>query len=443
MLEKLDLHLIYSLAREAGYSTCHLYAEHTATTEFELCDKENRTRHFESGGISIELKKENSETLYTFRTYQFSTEAILKLLGFAVPLEKTDLVHKTSTPKLPLLGKKLQNLNLLIRKINLENSLTKPVSFWFQEKRRKYQSSNDPNEIRSGEIEQGEIKLEIESSYKGKPLNFSYHFSKGNLEELWNELHNILPQIQRRIKLGSTDQWPAPQGPLPVGWSSRSIAKLVDCFIRGFEGDLVLKDFSYLPQLKLPLNFNFSLREKEPLSKESIDHEGSTRKPMIIFDGKKPKGLATDQIVAKELSVAPTGHSRRESFEAPSTISFWHPLMESSSRVNSVLSQMAEGLWVEEIEIKELDLLSSRATIYFSQVNLVHQGEIGESVEPFSWTLSLIELMGTLTHFSNDTSTTGLFHTKQKQRILTEYTTPDALSAEIFIPGSVPKGHYW
>jgi len=444
MLEKLDLDLIFHLVREAGFSSCRFYAERTSTTEFEIEDKDNKTRHSESGGLSIELKKEGSDTLFTFRTNQFSTQSVLSLLGLSCA-EATDRESPPPPSSVSSLsmGKKLQSLQLLIRRINLENSLTKPISFWFREKKQKYQTAQTPDGIKSGEIELGEARFQIESSYKGKPLNFSHHLSSGSLDDLWNQLQSLLGQIQKRIKLGSSEQWPLPEGPVPVGWSSQSLAKLADCFLRGFEGDLVLKDFSYLNSLSLPLGCQFSIQEKEPPLSQDIDHEGSPRKSILIFDGQKPKGLATDQTVANEFSISSTGHSRRESFERPSTISFWHPILQGNSEVNSVLSLMSEGIWVEELDVQDLDLITGTVTLYFSQINLVHQGAIGESIQPFSWTVSLLELLTSLTHFSQEKSTTGLFHTKQKQRILTEYTTPSALSLSINLPGSVPKTHYW
>jgi predicted Zn-dependent protease len=443
MLEKLDLDLIFHLVREAGFSSCRFYAERTLTTEFEIEDKDNKSRHHESGGLSIELKKEGNQTLFTFRTNQFSTQSVLNLLGLPQGETLDKNIPAPTIASSLTMGKKLQNLQLLIRRINLENSLTKPISFWFREKKQKYQWAQSPGEIKSGETELGEARFQIESSYKGKPLNFSHHLSSGSLDDLWTQLQSLLSQIQKRIKLGSSEQWPLPEGPLPVGWSSQSLAKLADCFLRGFEGDLVLKDFSYLNSLSLPLDYHFSIQEKEPPLSQDIDHEGSSRKSILIFDGQKPKGLATDKKVASEFSISSTGHSRRESFERPSTISFWHPVMRGNREVDSVLSLMSEGIWVEELDIQDLDLITGTVTLYFSQLNLVHQGAIGESVQPFSWTVSLLELLASLTHFSQDKSTTGLFHTKQKQRILTEYTTPSALSLSINLPGSVPKNHYW
>ena len=443
MLENVDLHLIYRLVQEAGYELCHFYAERTITTDFEINDKECKSRHSESGGLSIQLQKKNEEKKYTFRTQQFSTQSILELLNlpftFSPPQEP--LKGPNSTPSLT--GKKLQNLQLLIRKINLDNAISQPVSCCFQEKQQTYQSATAPGEIKSGEYHLGDVTLVIETLHKGTALNFSHQLSSTNLEGLWEQLQQLISNIQRRILLGCTEQWPVPSGPIAVGWSSQSIAKMTDCFLRGFEGDLVLKNFSYLTQLSLPLNYNFTIEEMPPPANQNNDHEGSDRKPLIIFDGKKPRGLATDKTVAQEFSVASTGHSRRESFEHPSTIGFWHPTIKGTTEVDSVLPLLTAGLWVEELEIKEFDLVSGTGTLYFSQVNLVHEGAIGESVAPFFWTVSLPEIMGSLTHFSNQTSTLGLFHTKQKQRVLTEFTAPSALSSELDLPGSVPKSHYW
>lgn len=443
MLGKLDLSLIFSKVKQAGYSYCKLYAERTTVLELEIYDKENRARHSESGGLSIELSKTGDSLPQTFRTNRLKTEEVLNLLELPYAPSEISQPICPPTAKTNLAGEKIQKLNLLIRKINLENSLSKPVFFWFQERNQIYETATCPNEVKIGESEQGEFRVRVDSQLKGKNLSFQTHFSTGVIEDLWKELDRLLGNIQRRIQLGSTERWPAPQGPISVGWSPSSIAKLVDGLVRGFEGDLVLKNFSFLSNLTAPLNFNFSLREKETPPDSQIDHEGLTRRPIIILDGKKAKGLATDGKLAREFSVVPTGHSRRDSFEDPSTVSFWHPVLESPHSIGSVISEMKEGLWVEELEILELDIISGRVTLLFSQVNLVHQGEIGESVEPFSWTLSLIDLMRTMTHFSNQPQTVGLFHTKQKQRILTEYTTSAALSKHLEVPGTVPKSHYW
>jgi predicted Zn-dependent protease len=443
MLEKLDLAFLFARLREEGYLQCHFYAERTFTTEFSTHERINHCRHFESGGLSVELFHEARKTWTTYRTNQFSTDAVLKLLQLPPNPEKHKPPFHEARLVISQLSQPIKKLQALIKKIQLETSLSRPVGIEFRERRQIYQSANSPEQIHTGETESGELKMDVCASHKGKSISFSHSLHSSHLNSLWEQIDQLVPLIHRRIALGASEKWPLPEGRLPVGWSHSSLAKLTDCFLRGFEGDLVLSQFSYLSQLSLPVNFPFQIFEKEASARAAIDHEGSPRKPLLIFDGKKPKFLATNNKIAREMAVPSTGHCRRATFDQPSTIGFWHPVLRGLSEKGCILELMKEGIWVEDILVQKLDITTGIAVLEFSQVNLVHQGEIGEAVEPFTWTLSIPELMGTLHHFSHDLRTTGIFHFKQKQRILTEYTTPAALSSELNLPGTVPKSHYW
>lgn len=443
MLAKLDRGLIFKKIKELGYSSAQLYAERTTTTQVEIQDKDHKVRHFESGGISIELAQMTTGTISTFRTNQFSTEAVLALLEPRnIPMGIYNSAPSSPSSQYSL-GMKLQSLQLLVRKINLDNTLVTPVHFFYQEKRQRFECCNESLEISTGEVETGEVKLQVRSSHRGQNLNFCHEMSSSNLKDLAQQLNKLPEEIQRRIRLGSTERWPLPQGELQVAWSSKALAKMLACFIRGFEGDLFLKNFSFLSKASLPLPFKFSIYESPDVTHLEVDHEGGTRKPLVVFDGKSPKALALDSLTANELNVESTGHSRRESFESVPSIGFWHPHLKGHSKVDSILGMMSQGIWVEDLEIDEWDLISGLVSLHFSQTNLVHQGQLGESIEPFNWTLSLTDLLGSMTHFSTQTTTCGLFHSKQKQKIFTQYTTPVALSSALDLPGSVPASHYW
>ncbi|MFM8316336.1 MAG: metallopeptidase TldD-related protein [Deltaproteobacteria bacterium] len=443
MLENLNLELIFKKSAELGLSNFRIYAERTTTTHVEIEHKDQRARHMESGGLSVEYQTSLQGCWTTLRTNQFTTESVLDLLGLNPHEEKAVKAAPKKQSDSFNLGKKISTLQLLVRKINLDNSLSQPVSFSYREKRQRFQFCSHPNRISEGEIEQGEAQFDVQSSFRGNPLCFSHKLSSSDLETLEKDLQKIPEQIQAKIQLGSTEKWPLPEGNIPVGWSCKALAKITSCFVRGFEGDLVLKNFSYLAHATLPFKFNFSIEEQPLKTNHLIDHEGSPKKNRVIFDGQKPRALATDCETAQAFAVESTGHSRREAFDRPSSIGFWHAVLKGHEPVASVLELMTEGIWVEEIEIEELDLISGYVTLNFSQANLVHQGQIGESIKPFNWTLSLEQIMGSLHHFSKESQTTGLFHIKQKQRILTEYTMPSALSLNLKLPGSVPKTHYW
>ena len=443
MLGNLNLKLIFEKSNQLGFSQCRIYAERTLTTHVEIQDKDQRSHVQESGGISLELTKTEQNNPLTLRTNQFSTEAILTLLEVELsPSEASEVSVPTNFTN-GSLGKKMETLQRLVRKINLDNSLQKPIHFRYQDQKQLFQVCSHPDKIESGETNVGEVKVDVISQFRGKNLEFTQEICSTNLDDFERQLQALPEQIQKRIFLGSTERWPLPSGELPVGWSAQAIAKLTDCFIRGFEGDLVLRDFSFLCDSALPFNFNFSLQEANISTTVVVDHEGLSRKPVVIFDGKKPRTLATDSWVAKEFEVDSTGHSRRASFDSPSSIGFWHPVLKGHQETDSVLHLMEKGIWIEEIEIQELDLISGDITLHISQANLVHQSQIGESIEPFSWTLCLSDFMGSLTHFNKDGITNGFFHTKQKQRIFTEYTTPAGLSSVLNLPGTVPQTHYW
>jgi predicted Zn-dependent protease len=247
----------------------------------------------------------------------------------------------------------------------------------------------------------------------------------------------------RRLK----NPWPAPYGEIPVLWSAPAMAKLCLQFLRGFEGDLVLRNLSFLGELPLPLKLPFYVEDRADNIPNRCDHEGSPTRSVLVFKEGRPKALAVDKRLASELAVRSTGHCRRESFQSAPTIGFWTPRLRPELGQERPGSQLMEelqwGISVQDLEVLHFHPQTAEIRLRLTQLFLVHHGAEGESIAPVELSMNLIDLLQSLSGFSDDSRTEGFHVTKNQQRFLTEVTTPSALSHPISIPGSVPASHYW
>ncbi len=243
-----------------------------------------------------------------------------------------------------------------------------------------------------------------------------------------------------RASLTPTTRWPAPMGEVPILWSARAVGRLQLLFLQAFEGDRVLGGMSFLSELSLPVALRFTVVDRPPIQ---ADHEGSTRKQMILFKKGKPTGLACNTRVAHELDVAPTGHARRASFDSPATIGFWHPHLEGDALSDGLLAQMDRGISVKDLEVEAFNPATGQVSLKLTRAYLVHQGCEGELMEPVRLSMPLLTILESFQNFERVSETTGIAVGKAHQKMFTELTAPAALSAPIPFPGSVPAGHYW
>ncbi len=307
---------------------------------------------------------------------------------------------------------------------------------------RRYQVGREEGESLSG-IEQS---AEIQASW-------TFQSPDGKIENQWERarasIRGLMEEAQSlnglanavKASMHQKTKWPAPRGSVPVLWSARAVAKLQMLFLRGFEGDRVLRGNSFITESDLR-DLAFTLEDRPPNAGEAVDHEGSLRRVITLLRDGRPTALACNRKVAEELDVASTGHARRQSFENSATVGFWHPHLEGQQKGGSLLSAMDHGISVHDFEILGFDPRSGEVELRLNAV-LVHHGAEGEPLEPVVLGVRLPELMASLKEFEEVRSTTGLAVGKQSQRVFTEVTAGRALSRPLLIPGSVPLHHYW
>ncbi len=273
-------------------------------------------------------------------------------------------------------------------------------------------------------------------------LAYSWERSRGSIQGLLSELDSsFVPTV--KASLQPLPAWPAPQGPLPVLWSARSVAKLQMHLLYALEGDHVLDERSFLNTHPLPLSFRFDLEDRPPASAQQTDHEGSVRRALSILKEGRPTALACHARIAQELEVHPTGHGRRESFDSPVTTGFWHAFLQAKNQKPSLLGEMTRGVSVRDLEIVDFDLTTAKIRLRLTDCRLVHHGQEGEPIEEMVVDTDLVALLESFVSFDQTLETTGMAQSKQQQKIYTELTVPAALSEAFPFPGSVPPDHYW
>jgi predicted Zn-dependent protease len=438
MLEKLNLERIFTAARQRGFSHCEIFAEETLNSEIEIQGRRCETLIYEEFGISVALKNAESQHLLTTNTA--STESLIALI------EQTGEVFETGfdspTPRKSFsekLAEKTRALQVALRKTG---QTEKDQRALYREKVRTFETCCDPDAIKSGQEEDAVLNLSYSIHHRGKSKIICENTARKSIAALWNEVkqEGRFPLLRQPPSWHTP--WPAPAGEVTVHWSSRAVAKFLLHFLRAFEGDLFLRQLSFLGDLENPVNLNFNV-EETPISQTEVDHEGTARKTVSLWENGLPANLFCDLRTASLLKRSATGHARRESFLHPPIVGFWNSKLTGKSVEPALLKRVDSGLSIEDVEIIDFDLITGQISFILSDGVLVHHGEPGEAIEPLKIKCSLMSLLESFEVFSLEHRTWGLELTKKGQSFLSEFTTPDALSLKFPIPGSVPPDHYW
>lgn len=281
----------------------------------------------------------------------------------------------------------------------------------------------------------------VHANWNLKDRNFFDQFVFSSLESFFSEWETINPlKLSLEESERTLHRWPAPSGILPVHWSARAIAKIVNLFCQAFEGDRVISKHSFLSDEMDPFDFHFYVEDNPPLS---CDQEGSPAKPLLLCDGKAPTGLATNLNVARILGSLSTGHGRRASYANPSVVSLWNPTLGGITPVWDLSIVDSWGISVLDLQVSYFDHSKGTVKLEWNPVRLIHQGTLGEAVEPILWEGRIWDLMRSLDTLSAKRSRTGLLTTKSGQRFATYITAPEALSSRLEVKGSVPLSYYW
>lgn len=440
----IDIDTIFWVARQKGFVFCELYSELVIETHFRSQDRIEDVRIIVAPGAS--LRCHDGERIRIFKTNSVSTQSLTSLLGeSSCPTQ--------SAPKLftepfeihdPALSpdEKFQVLSQLARQLWAEERAGIP-QFQYEEHRRFFLIADTNDRQTTGCDEAAWAVAKWTESPDGRPVERRFERSRLSPGALIADLQNPI-HFKEPIEalLSNAEKWPAPQGELPVLWSAPTFAKLNLHLLRAFEGDLFLSGRSFLTN-PLSLPFHYQIQETLNPNLSSVDYEGSARRAMTILQDGKPRGLACNRSTAAQLSVSPTGHSRRQTFHSPGTVGFWNPKIVPVKSAGDPLLLMDRGISVRDIEIHRYSTATGRIDLTLKEAYLVHNGEQGERIEPVRIQASLPQLLQSCHQFSTTSETLGFRVHKQGQDFITEIESPSALSLPVNLPGSVPPNNYW
>lgn len=267
----------------------------------------------------------------------------------------------------------------------------------------------------------GHGKEEFARAHLGKQLSV-----RACITDFWDTLS---PHCEPPTAL-----WPVPGGKISMLWRPKVFAHLLVPFLEQFESDRFLRAQSLLSALSFPIPLRFTLVDS---GGPDSDHEGTPKKELVLFADGRPRGLICNRTTALELNVSPTGHCRRTSFDFAPTLGFWGPKLTGVETFESPESTLSNGILIEEARFRE-DLKA----IEVKHSRLVHNGQVGEGVEPFILNLGLLDFLKSLHAFSQHVESIGVAFSKGGYKLIADCKIPWAISPEVPSPGQ-PGVVYW
>jgi predicted Zn-dependent protease len=440
MLERIDIDRIRRTLKDRGFEAWEIYAESRTLTRMTAEDRLIASRSATTTGLSVRVS--SAEGHRQFSTYRLDTEGVLAALGEGEPSARPAPIAPPSP--LEAMGARSQRLNQLIRSTWPDSEGHRLYQLCFDSEIRAFERVGEDGQTSRGSEEWAGATAEWGIERDGKLIAAREELWAAGIDsflDIWHERNPFRARTERLLR--QANPWPAPAGDIPLYWSQAAVARLAHLFLRGFEGDLVLENRSFLIELPLPLPLPFSLFETEEQGGPSVDHEGAPRKALALFRDGQPRALACNRRVAEQLSVPSTGHCRRQSFLHPPQVGLWRPAVLGNERVTSPLSQLTWGVGIGDFAVESFDPATGDVTLELTDARLIHQGELGEAIERLRWPTNLMKLLGSFTLMSEATDTFGFPILKKGSRWVTEVSAPSALSPSVSLPGAVPPSHYW
>ncbi len=249
-----------------------------------------------------------------------------------------------------------------------------------------------------------------------------------SIEDFWRDWNS---EVQSPQDVSYTN-WPMPGGKISILWSPRALGQLLAPFFRHFESDRVLSNRSWLTRISFPQPYHFDLVD-EGLGQS--DHQGVQEQRLMLFQDGRPRSLACNHHTAKGLGVAPTGHARRSNYLLPPTIGFWRLKLLGHELIEDSLKALGNGIRVTDASFDETESI-----IQIHVAQLVHQGDLGERIEPIHLRLPLEKFLSSLKVFSKSAVAVGIETRKAGHHLITNCEMPWGISTDIESDG---RGAYW
>ncbi len=430
MLNFLDIEKVFARARAQGHSRVELYLERDSVTTLRFEGKHYRTDKTRSSGSHLICGNEEG-----VKTYYFSDlcpESISEVLG---PEEKGLF---TVDPRVPDSGFARENHEKLLSLSRKYEAFCPDFSMEYTQRRRDFAIVNSLGETSLSNDEQ----LQLNASFSLGDQQFSQHDHQTEIERFWKSSFNenqLLEKLKARFETQA--KWPLPEGEVPILISSRALSKILLHLVRGLEADNLLLSRSFLNNENPSRKFCFSLLECP--RKDQKDQEGEKTKQFALIQEGKFTGLATNQSVAKELELPRTGHGRRMSYRCKPQIALYHSILVPKVTTPFTFQSLQKAIWIEDLEIDFFNSKTTFCKLHIPRSKLIHHGDFGENLEAWNWEISLLDLLESVSEFSNQETLHGFSTLKDSSVLPTQITCPDALSTGLPLPGSVPQAYYW
>lgn len=442
MLERVDLDQVLAAASQQQLRVLQIQGETVLAAEATFRDRRAQTQWNTGGTLLLEAESTEGGPRRTLVTAESSTRALLDALGDpgagAQPSSVSPLPAEWPFQKWDT---RMTLLNQIARQLWPDDSRLSHCHLTFRAEVRHFEIGREQKPIARSREESARLRIEWKVRTGIEKKTFRAEISRYHADQLLHDLvadNFLAAEVER--SLSTAPPWPAPQGEIPVYWGPRAVAKITQAFLRAFEGDRVVGQRSLLETLPADLQLGFRLEDIPPFG---CDREGSATQPRLLFDGQRVRSLLVDKALAEEMSVAPTGHCRRESLEKKAGIGFWRVHLRGEATLEDLKPRLEWGLSVRDLDVLDYDTASGQIRLRLANAVLLHHGEEGETIEALTFTTSLLEILRSWKWFSAKETTTGLEQTKGESKFVVEISSPSALSERLAIPGQVPAAHYW
>lgn len=447
LLQSIDLERQIAMLAQLGATEVEFYASRQTVARVRVDDRTHSISVTQETGLSVQCTR--LEQRYRFLVDRFHPEAVEQcLLGTwsTKPVGIENPSHKEKDqPRVGALSQeesaRLQSATHLGRgAFSFGKPSVLSPELLYEEVSTDYAVRKGNSDIVWGRQSEARFDATWEIAHAGVRKTYEWslcsHFPERLMEQL-KASNRLLQKV--RSSMEPREKWPAPQGRMDVHLSRSCMARLIALFAKGFEGDKVLAGGNWLTQCELPLNIPLDLDRPE---ETGADAEGVPQTEVCFFKKGRPRALAVNRALAEEIGVAPNGFSFRSGFRSKPSIAIRNLRVRCPDTRSDLLRGMQKGLHVEDLRIESFSEANGEIVATLTDASLVHQGQLGEQVEPVRVLWNLKDTLESLIAFGQTRTHEGVLPQDETGAIL-DVETPDALFTSLPIAGHVPMRHYF
>lgn len=416
ILDSLDFEAIFCAAKNSHYSNIEICFEKKQFSSFKILDKIESNEFYSTQSTLVRLYKDEEQQ--DFIIHLPDTKKLIALIENRNPFSEQRTPYpyaKVPPPNFLAFKQRTQTFSQMVKNSCLESLGIQKTRFSYLETETYLESFSMKNpELKIFE----ETSLEWNTTWRYQDKHHSLRFTQNNPKKFFDWIKKENP-LKEAVEKSRTHKilWPAPKGEINIFWKAQALAPLYLFFARAFEDDLIKNQRSFLASIEtLTLPFDLKdFRENE----------------LTLWSNSLKQNTLTIQ------------HSRRTHVFSPETICLKNPKIISHKSSNNILSNLQKGLLVSEIEVLNFNSKTGDIEILLSEMRLIHQGILGEFLEPVTLETNLMTLLKSLCEFEEKSRSIGFNIQKHQQNFIVEVDCSDAISNEVPIAGTVEQSHYW